>query len=273
MIAVLGLVPSSWKLAAGFGAVLLFCLYLRAFRDYSEKVRFAALVGLVGIPCFLLGNFIVVVPSKPLWQLTSTVATPTQAATATAYILTPTDTPTPSPTPTFTPTPTPSPTPTFTPTPTSTPEICGTYEWQWAGENWYGRIDLGKINDENIITQARVGLIEKTREGWIWMDGKVLELAEGVENTFEITDSGIVINLMVDKKNRQTGEIVREALKGTLQQVQCFAGRITYSGELGTYYGDMILVDYRSDFAPLVDDKFIPGSKLDWFQKYLIDCE
>lgn len=40
-------------------------------------------------------------------------------------------------------------------------EIYRNYEWQWAGENWYGRLTFQKLNGKNVITQARVGLIEK----------------------------------------------------------------------------------------------------------------
>jgi hypothetical protein len=72
-------------------------------------------------------------------------------------------------------------------------EIYRPYEWQWAGENWYGRLTFDERNGRNVITEAKVGLIEKDcATDQIWMDGKVLEMVD--ESTFDITDSGIEIN-------------------------------------------------------------------------------
>lgn len=96
------------------------------------------------------------------------------------------------------------------------------------------------------------------------MDGKVLELVKG---TFETKGNAIEIDMAVNKKNRRTGNIAQERIKGTLRQTTCFAGRIAYSGGSGTFFGDMILVGYRSDFN--VDDWF--ANEQDWFGKYLID--
>jgi len=142
--------------------------------------------------------------------------------------------------------------------------IYKTYEWQWAGENWYGRATLANINDKKVITQARVGLIRKTLDDRIVMEGKVLELTQG---TFNITSKGIELDLTVNKKNRRTGDILHERIKGALQQRLCFAGRVIYSSEIGTFLGDMILVDYKSDFN--VDDWF--SNKQDWFKQYIVD--
>jgi hypothetical protein len=287
--AVLAVIPVPWRPAACLGVSFVACLYLWIRREkpriggkgpfaYSKRVRSGALGGLVGIPFFLLGNVIIVVPVEPFWQLTSTALPPTQATAATTYALTPT----PSPSPTLTPAPTLTPTPitTLTPTPTPTPittlaptptpalgaEIYRTYEWQWAGENWYGRVTLENLNGKNVVTQAKVGLLEKTIDDRILPRGIVLNAVSG---TFEVKDKGIDIDLTVDKKNRRTGMIDREIIKGTLNQTQCFAGHVEYSGSSGIWGGDMILVGYHSDVGFQVDD-WITNSK-DWFGKYLID--
>jgi hypothetical protein len=133
-------------------------------------------------------------------------------------------------------------------------QIYRTYEWQWAGENWCGRLTCNERNGQNVITEAKVGLIEKDcATDQIWMDGKVLEMVD--ESTFDITDSGIEINLTVKKINKRTGEPVRETIKGPLQQTLCYAGKVIYSSTAGDFEGDMILVgELSSSLGPKVED-------------------
>jgi hypothetical protein len=145
------------------------------------------------------------------------------------------------------------------------------FEWQWAGENWYGRMTLEKQGTNNVISQATVGLMEKTPEDRILMDGQVLDLAPGTIGTFEITDDGIKIKLTVEKKSRHIGIISLETITGTLQPTLCYAGRVSYSGSEGPFKGEMILVQYISQLGIQVDDWFENKSERDWFVRYLID--
>lgn len=149
-----------------------------------------------------------------------------------------------------------------------------TFEWQWAAENWYGKVTLEKINDENIITQAKVGLIMKTLgnanlEPRILMDGMVLRLAPNSKSTFEFVEDGLDLDLSVQKKHRGTGVINLEHIKGRLNEVPCFAGRVTFSSNVGTYEGDIILVGYESQLGAHVKDWF--NNEQEWFENYLMD--
>ncbi len=69
-------------------------------------------------------------------------------------------------------------------------------------------------------------------------------------------DNEIKINMMVNKLNRRTNEAIPETIEGSLQQVSCLAGKITYTNDKGSYAGDMILVDYESSLGIVVDDWF-----------------
>jgi hypothetical protein len=149
-----------------------------------------------------------------------------------------------------------------------------TFEWQWAAENWYGRILVNEINKKNVITQAKAGLIQKTMkrdgaESRILMDGLILQLVPNSQGTFEVTKTGANIDLLVQKKGRGSERIVLENIKGHLSAVPCYAGRVSFSSEEGTYTGDMILVGYQSQLGSQVDDWFKNDHK--WFEKYLLD--
>ncbi len=139
-------------------------------------------------------------------------------------------------------------------------EAFRTYEWQWAGENWYGRLTLEDNDGKSVITKAKVGIIGKdAKTDQIWLDRKVLELVENQKGAFEITSGGLKITeLRILKKNRRTGEVVEEKITGTLPRAVCFAGQATYSSVKGSYKGDMVLVGHRP-YRPTFDVD-------DWFE-------
>lgn len=150
----------------------------------------------------------------------------------------------------------------------------GTFEWQWAAENWYGRIDLEKINNKNVVTQAKVGLLQKTlerddAEARILMGGMILRQVPNSRGTFDFSKTGVNLDLMVQKKNRRSGLIVLENIKGFLNEVPCYAGRVNFSSDEGAYMGDMILVGYQSQLGSQVDDWFKNDQK--WFDKQPLD--
>ena len=144
------------------------------------------------------------------------------------------------------------------------------FEWQWAGENLYGRVTLSELNGEKVVSQAKMGLIQKTLQDTILMNGQVFDLAPDTMGTFIINDDGsIEIDLTIEKKSRRTGLTSLETINGTLQQTLCYAGKVSYSGNEGSFMGDMILVNYISSLGVQVDDWFT--SKQDWFETYLLD--
>lgn len=139
---------------------------------------------------------------------------------------------------------------------TQSADIYGTYEWQWAGENWYGRISFDEVDNRKAITQARVGVIDKAATtDLIWMNGRVLELVSG---TYEITQGNVEIDLIVNKYDKRLQKVVQQTITGLLQPTRCYAGQVTYeNNDTGDKYGgDMILVDYKSHLSNIVDDWF-----------------
>ena len=51
---------------------------------------------------------------------------------------------------------------------TAEAEPVGVFEWQWAGENWYGKVVLEQEDGANTVAMARVGRLQKKVSG----DGK-----------------------------------------------------------------------------------------------------
>ena len=97
----------------------------------------------------------------------------------------------------------------------------------------------------------------------------ILQLVPNSQGIFEVTKNGVNLDFMVQKKNRESGQIIRENIKGFLSEVPCYAGRVNFSSDQGTYMGDMILVGYQSQLGSQVDNWFINDHK--WFEKYLLD--
>lgn len=144
------------------------------------------------------------------------------------------------------------------------------FVWQWAGENWYGRVTLSEMNGQRVINQANMGLIQKTIQDTVLMDGKVFSLAPGTFGTFLINDDGsITIDLAIEKKSRRTNLVGIEIINGILKPVLCYAGSVSYSGVEGSYTGDIILVHDTSLLGASVDEWF--KNNQNWFENYLID--
>lgn len=151
----------------------------------------------------------------------------------------------------------------------ATQAIYREYEWQWAGESWYGRVVLDKNKEgKNVVTQARVGLIDKivkpNNADLTQIDGMIMELIDG---SFNILDNDhIAVDLSVRKKSRRTDAIDTEEIKGILQKNICYAGKVTYTSKTlneGSFEGDMILNGYTSSVGNVVNDWFRkPGP--DW---------
>jgi hypothetical protein len=132
------------------------------------------------------------------------------------------------------------------------------FEWQWAGENWYGRMSLGERDGKYTVIQARVGDVEKlvasNTPDVTRMNGRILELIDG---NFEImADNTIKLNMLVDKKNRRTNKVEPVTVSGILQPVACYAGTATYTNDTGSFEGDIILVGYVSSVGNVVNDWF-----------------
>jgi hypothetical protein len=145
------------------------------------------------------------------------------------------------------------------------------FEWQWAGENWYGRLTFETMGTDNVISQATVGLLEKTKDDDKWMTGQVLDLAPDTNGTFNFTADGLDLALTVEKKDRRDGTVGITTINGSLRPTLCYAGTVTYADHQGSYNGDMVLVNFVSQLSSQVDDWFANRSKRAWFESYLLD--
>lgn len=135
----------------------------------------------------------------------------------------------------------PSPPP-FVPT-----DLSGTYGWQWAGENWFGKITL---SEHNTITQGRVGYMRKSyaQDGsaQFEMEHEIMHLVSG---TYTLRgDSSVNIDMLVKKKVKGDHPELEQRIVGTLEERRCLAGQVEYQDHLTgkRYPGDMILVKYCS---------------------------
>ncbi len=126
-------------------------------------------------------------------------------------------------------------------------DFTGTYEWQWAGENWYGKIDLSA---RGIISRAKVGLLTKTYasdgSASFRMGNKVMQLVSGSYSPKG--QSRVKIEMLVRKKVTGQHSELQQTVVGTLEARRCLAGQVEYKDPLTgrSHIGDMILVDYCS---------------------------
>jgi len=145
------------------------------------------------------------------------------------------------------------------------------FEWQWAGENWYGRVVMEQQGDQNVITQAHLGLLEKKFSDDTSMAGQVFKLVPN-SGTINITDDGIVhLQFSAQKKDRRSGMIHTVVITGDLQQALCYAGTVNnrYADTNEQYPGDMILVNYITQFDDPVENWFFKDQP--WFDRYIVD--
>jgi len=119
----------------------------------------------------------------------------------------------------------------------------GKFEWQWAGENWYGTVKIdddrhGRVvaTDVHKIRKAiENGVCVYRSEPVLWSsDGRLY----GDKRGFDIEMQAIQ---KVDGKN------VPVALRAELYPVEAYAGTVTYYGKKEPCnVGDMVLVRYTS---------------------------
>jgi hypothetical protein len=126
-------------------------------------------------------------------------------------------------------------------------DLAGRYEWQWAGENWFGKITL---SNHNTISRAKVGVLKKVymADGSAKFDiqDDVMKLVEG---TYQYDgDSKVEIDMLVKKHIPGESADLEQRIVGTLEKRRCFAGQVEYQDHLTgkRYLGDIILVDYCS---------------------------
>jgi hypothetical protein len=133
-------------------------------------------------------------------------------------------------------------------------DVAGTYEWQWAGENWFGRITL---SDHNRISQAKVGVLKKAYapngSARFEIQDEVMQLVDG---TYEPKgESKVAIEMLVKKKVRGEHPELQQTIVGILEKRHCLVGQVKYQDYLTgkSYFGDMILVNYSSPLGEEIE--------------------
>jgi hypothetical protein len=145
------------------------------------------------------------------------------------------------------------------------------FEWQWAGENWYGRVVMEQQGDRDMITEAHLGLLEKKFSDDTSIAGQVFKLVPNSGN-INITDDGVIhLQFSAQKKDRRSGMIRTVVITGDLQQALCYAGTVNnrYADTNEQYPGDMILVNYITQFDDPVENWFFKDQP--WFDRYIVD--
>ncbi|MBV6399874.1 MAG: hypothetical protein CNIPEHKO_00151 [Anaerolineales bacterium] len=147
------------------------------------------------------------------------------------------------------------------------------FEWQWAGENWYGRVAIQQQGNTNAIIQAQVGLLEKKLDDSISIDGQVFNLLPNTGN-FNITDDGVIhLQFSAKKKDRRFGTVHTVIITADLQQALCYVGKVndrnTDTNE--QYRGDMILVSPITTLDTSVEAWFSANIDQPWFERYIVD--
>lgn len=146
------------------------------------------------------------------------------------------------------------------------------FEWQWAGENWYGQVILEQQGAQNVISQAQVGLLGKNLDDHSSMAGQVLNMIPGT-GIFNIKDDIVQLQFSTMKKDRRFGTINTVIIAGDLQQTLCYTGKVSYKNiDTGNQYsGDVILVNHITSLGEQVDNWFAPNIEQPWFERYFVD--
>lgn len=132
-------------------------------------------------------------------------------------------------------------------------ELKGTFEWQWAGENWIGKLEIqSKANGKVQFADLQMNSVVKTNNESSRSYERLLLFQSSTPGTVVTTKNGLKIRLPVLAYNDVEGitnsnEI--RTLEGELKLVKAYAGQIKYVYPDGSNKsGDMILVDYKSTF-------------------------
>jgi hypothetical protein len=143
------------------------------------------------------------------------------------------------------------------------PTIDQSYEWQWAGENWYGRLHLSPDGAQGAVNMLRVFALHKVYKGprdyeFAFAQSPVINLISG---KFEVLGSGALrLSVAVNKTNHDSTAYVPHQITGDLSPTMCFAGKVRYVNMETKEQpeGDMVLVSYESAPATWKRELFDP---------------
>lgn len=124
----------------------------------------------------------------------------------------------------------------------------GDYEWQWAGEKWYGRVIL---TDDLMVKDAcvhKIGKPYRTAKEYRFQVAADPEMKLGLGAFTPLGDGRIHITMNVDKQTHGKEGFVPHRISGDLKSRRAFAGTVIYRNleTQDEYSGDMVLVEYRT---------------------------
>ena len=130
-------------------------------------------------------------------------------------------------------------------------------EWQWAGENWIGKVAFLKKETDSLNAQVYVNKMRKIidQEGRVTLEPPIKVLWSTSDgDVSELKGGGVSLRLPVKKNTFDPGapyKIVstsNETLKAKLYPTKAFAGRVEYIDENGVSkgVGDMVLIKAKS---------------------------
>jgi len=144
--------------------------------------------------------------------------------------------------------------------------VDGSFEWQWAGERWYGEVTITTDENHERIATVEVNTIDKVeREDgteYRLVSEPVLESRRGV---WRGDRRGFTLDVAAVQS---IGEMkVPVDLEAELYPVEAYAGIVKFKGrEQACEAGDMVLVatgfpDLESDEAPIRLVRYISGQR------------
>jgi len=133
--------------------------------------------------------------------------------------------------------------------------VYGTFEWQWAGENWVGVVKIEKNKEGRTIAEVCMNKAFKTQQNEDRGEYEIKKqvLASSSEGSIYGNKDGFKLILPVRKKifaeERKVKEVreIHQTLEANLAPVEAYAGIVEYISQDGSVArGDMILVRYKS---------------------------
>jgi hypothetical protein len=143
-------------------------------------------------------------------------------------------------------------------------DIFGSYQWQWAGENWIGKVTIER-KENGASARIKLGVITVKK---IMKNGKTATFNDAKPHFASTSDGRVTLNkegkfslfmpiqhahLPMEQKRDQ-----RLVLEAELSPVVAFAGTVKYQFDDDTSTGDLILIGYQPD---LIDRYLKQGTR------------
>lgn len=144
------------------------------------------------------------------------------------------------------------------------------FEWQWAGQNWIGKVDLNEIADDRfdvIVNVKKLFLGGHDKSVSLKYGPVVLKNINGSHGVINVKEDKLILkDLFVERKvfdmcpvngglemeSINPIETLQNKIEGELKMYPSFAGKIKYinTNDNSSHEGDIIIVPYTSHINP-----------------------